>query len=243
MKNCQLHILCEGPTEVNFADKVLAPYMRGFSIYTKPICLCTSKKKGAYGGVTNYAKIANNLSNMLAGLRNSANETHIVTTMLDLYAIPTDIPGYEAASGCQNPYDRISTIEQAFAEKVNHRLFIPYLQLHEFEALLFSDISKLAIDYPNASSEISRLKEDTDSIGDGNPELINHGVNTAPSKRIERCLSNKYHYDKVRSGAGVAAQITLPIILQRCSHFKEWIECIIQLSDKLETEKQIPANV
>lgn len=237
MKNCQLHILCEGPTEVAFAGKVLAPYLQAYSIYVKPVSLCTSKKKGAYGGVTNYAKIVNDLQPILAGIRNSANETHIVTTMLDLYGIPTDIPGYEEALRHQNPYDKVSCIEQAFADNIDNRFFIPYIQLHEFEALLFADISKLAIAYPEAQQEIEKLKGETDKVGDGNPELINHGVNTAPSKRIIKCLANKYNYDKVRSGTSVTSQITLPYIIGRCTHFREWVERIIAFSDQLEAEK------
>lgn len=237
MKNCQLHILCEGPTEATFASKVLAPYLRVYSIYVKTVILYTSKSKGTHGGVTNYAKIANNLHSMFAGMQNSPNETHIVTTMLDLYGIPTDIPGYVEASHHQNPYDKVACIEQGFAENIGNRLFIPYIQLHEFETLLFSDISKLAFVYPEAQREIDQLKADTDGIGDGNPELINHGVNTAPSKRMIKCLANKYNYDKVRSGASVASQITLPIILNRCAHFREWVERIIALSDQLEAEK------
>lgn len=237
MKNCQLHILCEGPTEVTFAGKVLAPYLRNFSIYIKPVSLCTSKKKGAYGGVTNYAKIVNDLQPIFAGIRNSANETHLVTTMLDLYGIPTDMPGYEMASRCRNPYDRVACMEQAFAENINNRLFIPYIQLHEFETLLFSDISKLACAYPEAQKEIDQLKADTDRIGNGNPELINHGVNTAPSKRIIKCLANRYNYDKVRSGTSVTSQITLPVIIERCTHFHEWIDRIITLSHRPEAEK------
>lgn len=238
MKNCQLHILCEGPTEVTFASKVLAPYLQARSIYVKPVLLCTSKKKGSHGGVTNYAKIVNDLTPIFAGIRNSPNETHIVTTMLDLYAIPTDMPGYEIASHRRNPYNRVACMEQAFAEDVHNRFFIPYIQLHEFEALLFSDISKLVTAYPEAQQEIDQLKADTEGIGEGNPELINHGVNTAPSKRIIKCLAAKYNYDKVRSGASVASQITLPVILSRCAHFREWVERIIALSDQLEAEKQ-----
>lgn len=237
MKNCQLHILCEGPTELTFASKVLAPYLQTYSIYVKPVLLCTSKKKGAYGGVTNYTKIVNDLNSIFGGIRKSANETHIVTTMLDLYGIPTDIPRYEEAFRYQNPYDKIFCIEQAFAENINNRFFIPYIQLHEFETLLFSDISKLAFAYPDAQQEIDQLKTDTNGIGDGNPELINHGVNTAPSKRIIKYLANKYNYDKVRGGTAVASHITLPVILERCAHFREWIERIVKLSDKLEAEK------
>lgn len=237
MKNCQLYILCEGSTELTFASKVLAPYFQTYSIYVKPVLLCTSKKKGSYGGVTNYAKIVNDLTSIFGGIRKSANETHIVTTMLDLYALPTDVPGYEFAIRFPNPYDRVACIERAFGEAISHRLFIPYIQLHEFESLLFSDISKLSIEYPKAISEIEQLKEATDRIENGNPELINHGVNTAPSKRIIKCLANKYNYDKVRGGTAVASHITLPVIMERCTHFREWIERIVELSNKLETEK------
>ena len=192
MKNCILHVLCEGPTEVAFVKKNLAPYLNGYFIYPKPISLCTSRKKNAYGGVTNYAKIINDLNPIFASIKKSDNETHIVTTMLDLYALPTDVPGYAESLNCQNPYERVANLEAAIATDVSRRIFIPYIQLHEFEALLFSDITKLAVEYERVTKKILALKVETDKICGGNPELINHGVNTAPSKRIIQCLAGEY---------------------------------------------------
>lgn len=231
MKNCILHVLCEGPTEEQFVNKILAPYLRDFYVYAKPITLCTSRKKSAFGGVISYQQVKNDLNRIFSGVHKSVNETHIVTTMLDLYALPTDFPRAYETDRYTDAYSRVTDIEQAFANDIAHHLFIPYIQLHEFEALLFADISKLAYEYPNARREILQLKEETDRIG--NPELINHGVNTAPSKRIIKSLANKYNYSKVRSGAGIAALITLPVIMNHCTHFNNWIMRIIAFSEEL----------
>ncbi|MBD5328179.1 MAG: DUF4276 family protein [Bacteroides sp.] len=235
MKCCILHVLCEGPTEVAFVKKVLAPYLNGFSIYPKPISLCTSRKKNAYGGVTNYIKIVNDLNPIFASIKKSSNEIHIVTTMLDLYALPNDMPGYEDSQNIRNPYERVAALEADMASDICQRNFIPYIQLHEFEALLFSDITKLSAEYERVSKKILALKEETDKVSGGNPELINHGVNTAPSKRIIQCLAGEYRYDKVRSGAGIASLITLPVIMEKCRHFREWIAKITDLFNQLDS--------
>ncbi|MCI8992175.1 MAG: DUF4276 family protein [Eubacterium sp.] len=58
--------------------------------------------------------------------------------------------------------------------------FIPYIQLHEFEALLFTDITVLKKDYLEREDmvRIGKLYEDTKDIP---PEEINHGEETAAS--------------------------------------------------------------
>lgn len=33
------------------------------------------------------------------------------------------------------PYERVARLEKAFGDSINHLRFMPYLQLHEFEAL------------------------------------------------------------------------------------------------------------
>ncbi len=185
--------------------------------------------------MVSYRQVLNDLSRIFASIRPNKSETNIVTTMFDLYALPTDFIGYGDAMRQNGPHAQVSFIEDSFHSEINQRNFIPYIQLHEFEALLFSDITKLQIDYPNATKEIEKLKIQTDGIGD--PELINHGSETAPSKRIINSLHPKYRYNKVKSGESVASAITLPVILSRCAHFQEWINKIIRLSDQLEAEK------
>lgn len=106
--------------------------------------------------------------------------------------------------------------------------FIPYIQLHEFESLLFVDITKLESDYPLLRIPIQNLKEETDIYGD--PELINDSPATAPSKRIIKALEQNYNYNKVKSGAAITSLIGMESLLDNCRHFKEWIEHIKQLA-------------
>ena len=221
-----LHILCEGQTEERFVKEVLSPYLQQFNIYPKPILLLTSKKKNARGGMLSYAQAKRDLAILQKQFRDNTSEHHMFTTMFDYYALPDDFPGVEESTEIQNVRDRISFLEDKFAEDMGRGAFIPYIQLHEFEALLFVDIIKLQTEYPLSSEKIRILKEETDIYGD--PELINNSPDTAPSKRIIAALAQEYHYNKVQSGTAVAYAIGIEALLKNCQHFNEWIN-VIQL--------------
>ncbi len=231
MKTVILHILCEGSSEERFVKTVLAPYLSQYGIYPKSVLLTTSRSKGAHGGMTCYAKAHNDLALLIKQYRSGDNEVHLFTTMFDYYALPDDFPGFAEASGIRGIRERIACLEDAFLNDIGNRFFIPYIQLHEFESLLFSDIEKLAVEYPLAAGEIEKLKRSTDKYGD--PEMINNSPETAPSKRIIKALGNKYNYNKVKSGAAVTAAIGMDAILSRCLHFREWVERIIQPAESL----------
>lgn len=221
-----LHILCEGQTEERFVKEVLSPYLQQFNIYPKPILLLTSKKKNARGGMLSYAQAKRDLTILQKQFRDNNSEHHMFTTMFDYYALPDDFPGVDESTEIQNVRDRISFLEDKFAEDMGRGAFIPYIQLHEFEALLFVDIIKLQTEYPLSSEKIRILKEETDIYGD--PELINNSPDTAPSKRIIAALAQDYHYNKVQSGTAVAYAIGIEALLKNCQHFNEWIN-VIQL--------------
>lgn len=236
MKNCILHILCEGQTEERFVQKVLAPYLHPLGIHPKPTILMTSSKKKTFGGMLSYQQVINDLTRIFRSIKSTPSETNIVTTMLDFYALPNDFPDFDIARQQNAPQEKVAILETALNEVFNNRFFLPYIQLHEFEALLFANISKLHIDYPEALAAIETLKTAANEIGD--PELINNSPETAPSKRIIKALQNaKYKYDKVGSGTRVSLAITLPVILEKCSHFRNWIDRIISLSNSLDAEK------
>lgn len=96
----------------------------------------------------------------------------IDTTLIDFFRLPTDFPGYTTDSG------RISALEEAIhIDFDQHPDLIPYIQKHEFEALLFSHI-------PGFEIVIDDLKqlEQIQSILDiyPNPEDINNSPQTAP---------------------------------------------------------------
>ena len=104
-------------------------------------------------------------------------------------------------------------------EDISDQRFVPYLQLHEFEALLFSDPEKLEERFDRHSTEIRRLVQIAEQ---SNPELINDGIETAPSKRIIREIP-EYESDKASSGPIVAERIGLTTLRMKCLHFSEWI--------------------
>ena len=82
------------------------------------------------------------------------DEKHCFTTMFDFYALSTDFPSYGLEM--QNPYQKVNALEDAFGENVNAQNFIPYIQLHEFEALLFADLDELAIYYEKNVAELKK---------------------------------------------------------------------------------------
>lgn len=225
-----LHILCEGQTEERFVKEVLSPYLQQFNIYPKPILLLTSKKKNARGGMLSYSQAKRDLTILQKQFRDNNSEHHMFTTMFDYYALPDDFPGVEESMDIQNVRSRISFLEDKFAEELGSGDFIPYIQLHEFEALLFVDICKLQTEYPLSSEKIQALKKETDIYGD--PEMINNSPDTAPSKRIIAALAQDYHYNKVQSGAAITSAIGIENLLEKCQHFNEWINKIKLLSSK-----------
>lgn len=226
MRTLILNILCEGQTEELFTKEVLKPYFFDRGIIVKSRLLVTSQKKKAHGGMISYQQVKKDLSIWKREVSHRRGETHFFTTMFDLYALPNDFPEFSEAQQIIDPYCRIQRIEQAFSDDMGTEGFIPYIQLHEFEALLFSDIDKLKEKYPRSSSRIDALKTALNTCH-GNPELINNGPRTAPSKRIiEAVEKDKYNYNKPQSGAAAAKAIGIENLKIKCRHFREWIDTI-----------------
>lgn len=120
-----------------------------------------------------------------------------------------------------DPYEKVELIESEIlkAEKYNGKFFFPYIELHEFEAMLFSDITRLEEAY--FENDLTALKECVKM--QTNPELINDGAETAPSKRI---LNSITCFDKANVGVDVLERIGIENIARKCRHFAEWIKRI-----------------
>ena len=145
------------------------------------------------------------------------------TTMFDLYALPDDFLGYAEAVRKSDPYDRVGILEQRMADDIGDSRFIPYIQLHEFEALILADPKQLDWEYLEHGAPINNL---VSMVGSQNPELINDGPATAPSKRI---LGEIPEYDKATAGVAVAEKIGLPMLRRKCRHFDGWLVRLEQL--------------
>lgn len=231
MNTVIINILCEGQTEERFVSKVLKPYFEDCGIVLKPRILLTSKKKNQRGGMISYSQAKRDIENWISENRNRKSETHYYTTMFDFYALPSDFPGMDEIEKYIDAYDKVSVVERAMAEKFQVRDFIPYIQLHEFEALLLSDVPQIVAKFPMQERTITKLQKVLDGCN-GNPELVNTGRTTAPSKRIVAVVeeSRKYKYHKVQDGVDIACRIGIEAMMNQCNHFKEWIDKLIALN-------------
>lgn len=230
MKTKIVHVLCEGQTEQGFVEEVLRPYLQVHGVTgVKSLLITTNKKKNARGGMLAYSQAVTDLELLRKMKPDGEYERHIFTTMFDLYALPDDFPSYEAAQALSEPYERVAALETAFAEAINDGRFIPYIQLHEFEALLFCGIEHLARRYPGCEKRCEQLKEDLKKAG--NPELINNSPETAPSKRIIQAIEGSkkqhYNYNKPATGKDVTKSVGIDELRAQCKHFNEWIEKLI----------------
>jgi len=216
----RLNLTAEGPTEQAFAFQVLRPHLAPHAVYlAKPRCTALCRRKGRVhrGGMNRYLPVKNDI---VRWLREDQSADSFFTTMIDLYGLPRDFPGYGRAETTDDPYKRIAVLEDALGEDIGDQRFIPHIQLHEFEALLFADPSAFASYYHRHRREIGELLVISATFE--SPELIDDGEQTAPSKRIAKIIP-EYSAAKPTAGPIIAAHIGLETIRAKCSHFDRWL--------------------
>ena len=216
----RLYILCEGQTEDRFVKEVLYPYLLNSNIFAQSI-ICETKRtvgKKYKGGVSKYSKIRSELEILCKG-----DPTAFVTTMFDYYKLPSDTPGKGTTGDAHKAAQEIETAIKSNLGGLRNLLV--NLILHEFEGLLFSDVSAfLGVAKANDKIviELGRIKNSFPS-----PEHINDSEETAPSKRIARILPE---YSKTLNGIEIAKNIGVDKISEECPHFKAWLENIKALA-------------
>ena len=224
-----LHVLCEGPTEQGFVNAVLRPYLMNRGIFAvKSVIVTTNKKLSITGGLISYLQAKRDLDIMMRSCQNKGYEQHVFTTMFDLYALPTDFPKYRYCKQIQNKYSQVEALEVAFGQDIGGNSFIPYIQLHEFEALIFCGINFLMDLYPGCERQCRELNTVLTSVV--SPELINDKPETAPSKRIKKAIDGKYSYNKPKTGKYVTGQVGIDVLRTKCRHFDDWINRILTVS-------------
>lgn len=210
-------ILVEGQTEERFVKDILNPYFRDRDISLTVTILTTKYVKAGpnfKGGITSYDIVKKHIVRLLGDT--SAN---LITTMFDYYGLTKDFPGFDSKVG--NCYDCVSHIEDKFKNDIGHKKFLPYFQLHEFEALLFSSPQEIVDTLPSESDDLIKLKKIREAFK--NPEEINNSPETCPHKRLERLFPD---YNKVIYGSAISSRIGIDIIRKECPHFNSWIEQI-----------------
>ncbi len=212
----------EGVTEQTFIKTVLAPQLalQGVLITARLV-----GKPGHKGGVGEFDRARRDI---VAVLR---QETAVFcTTMFDYYGMPYSWPQRSLASSV--PFEKkaalveeaiLQAVAQAMGKDFHLSRFIPYVQMHEFEALLFSDpdILAQAMHLSHKVTELHKIEADFDS-----PEMINDHFETAPSKRLEKLFPS---YNKVIDGTLAAQRISLSSMRQKCLHFAAWLTKLEEL--------------
>ncbi len=221
----RLHITSEGQTEQRFVERVLKTHLEKRLVFTDARCVLTRKdnrtSREYRGGLLNYEKAKYDIR---AWLKEDRDTMCRFTTMFDLYALPNNFPGYVEAMKKADKYERVRLLEEEMGKDIGDWRFIPYIQLHEFEALIFADPQQLDWEYLEHDGPIKNL---IDTAKNKNPELINDDPQTAPSKRIMKEIPE---YDKVTAGVSVTEKIGLQTLREKCRHFHEWISRLENLS-------------
>lgn len=218
-------LLVEGQTEEQFVKQVLGPFVwENNTTRLIPIIVKTKQVAGSdpahKGGYVTFVKLKMQIDKLLGD-----TSTHLVSTMLDYFRIGDDYPGVRSNPG-KNNIERAIHVETKITEEVNNNRFKAYLQIHEFESLLFSRTSAIADKFavcgrPEHSRMLNALDEAWKSYK--TPEEINTGALTHPFARIKGAISS---YKKMIDGPQIARTIGIPAIQKRCDHFRSWVSLL-----------------
>lgn len=222
-----IHVICEGQTEAKFVMEILWPQFDYSDYIFVPEILLTKndirKGKMYKGGISTFKKAENSIRKALNSAK--GKKDMFVTTMFDFYGLPQDTPGMDECKKLSDAYKKVELIEDSI--KVGFYdapSFLPYIQLHEFETLLFADLDILKETYFDNPADFDELYTCVTEFN--NIELINGGTETAPSKRLKKCIP---HYDKTVLGIAALKKVRFDTMREKCRHFDDWVHKIESL--------------
>ena len=212
----RVHVICEGQSEEAFVNEILCPSFYAQGIQLLPALI---GRPGHKGGNFKFERLLPEVEKRLLGDTNC-----YCTTFFDFYGLPESFPGKEDVTDNDTIAQKSSKVNQATIIKLTEKLgenamrrFIPFIQMYEFEGLLFSDPEKMALgmDKPD-------LIEHFQQISDGftTPEHINNSPQTAPSKRIINVIRG---YEKPLMGVLAAFEVGLDSMRENCQLFNQWL--------------------
>lgn len=223
----RLLIHVEGEAEEMFVNEILGPHLHlsGYSNVSARI-VGNARQRDRRGGIRAWSAVRKDIAKHL-----KEDPACLATTMVDYYALPQSgdraWPGREAA-GVLPFAQKAVTVERALLTDIcrelgdgfNRRRFIPFVIMHEFEGLLFSDCQGFGrgIGRPELGTEFQAIRDQFTS-----PEEINDSPVTAPSKRVESLVQG---YEKPLLGSLAVLEIGLEAIRNECPHFHAWLTCL-----------------
>ncbi|MCB9743382.1 MAG: DUF4276 family protein [Alphaproteobacteria bacterium] len=217
--------MVEGQTEEAFIKEVIRPHLGSLGVYVSTSIVgkyIAGRNAHNHRGGGHYKHWRRDLVHHLG---NAHDDGLRVTTLFDLYGLPKDFPSLSELRTTHDTEERCKALEEALANDINDRRFIPYIQRHEFEALVLASLDALEdlLDAKDDLDGIATLKED---IKSQQPEDVNDGPDSAPSKRLHRFIPS---YDKVVYGSLVTHDTGLQTLRAVCPRFDTWLKTLEQL--------------
>ena len=226
----RLLVHVEGQTEETFVQEVLRPALiqAGYSSVSARI-IGNERVRRQRGGIRPWPEVRRDIERHLLG-----DPGCIATTMVDYYGLPSaglaGWPGRDMARNiaypnCAEHVEKcmVADLAQGMQRKVDLGRFLPFVMLHEFESLLFSDCGAFcsAIGKPELTWQFDEIRQLFNS-----PEEINDSPESAPSKRIAMLVPE---YQKPLYGVLASLEIGLDVIRQQCPHFDTWYSRLVGL--------------
>jgi hypothetical protein len=220
----RLLVHVEGPTEEDFVNELLRGHLMavGYETVSAPI-VGNARLRRMRGGIRPWSAVKKDI---LYHLQEDIG--CIATTMVDYYGLPKEgaraWPGRDEAAKRQSAQKALCVedallrdITSEMGHKFNPSRFVPFVVMHEFEGLLFSDCVAFSrgIGRSALEADFSKIRQQF-----ATPEDINDSATGAPSKRIEALVPG---YEKPLLGALAAIEIGLARIRSECVHFADWL--------------------
>ena len=229
----------EGQTEERFVGELLAPHLvaRGFAS-VRPRLMGNARQRERRGGARSWHAVRREIVNHLRQDKNA-----VATTMVDYYGMPQNgsqaWPGRSRAAALPFP-GRAVAVESALAADVARTMngrfdrgrFVPFVTMHEFEALLFSDCERfgVGIGRPDLARGFERIRGAFD-----NPEAIDDSPETAPSRRVATLMPA---YQKPLHGTLAALEVGLETMRAECPHFAAWLDRLEALGARASAPRE-----
>ena len=173
------------------------------------------------GGIRKWPSVRTDIINHL-----KEDPGCVATTMVDYYGLPPEWPGRTESKGLGTVQDKVQYLQDTLLKNLvgeigtgfNPQRFVPFVVMHEFEGLLFSDCAAFSrgIYRPDLESAFRKIREQF-----ATPEEINDSPDTAPSKRVKGIVPG---YEKPLLGLHAVLEIGLARIRAECQHFDGWLK-------------------
>ena len=231
-KQLLVEVVVEGQTENAFVKQVLAPYwsVRGIFVEAPVYRTHVDMRSGTIhkGGDIRFTRLMRQLGSLLRQRRDT-----IIANFVGFYGI-RQWPALDKIQTGQTPEYISQTLCHAAKEEICHiypennpqKRYFPFIAVHEFEALLFSDANILSKNLNIPLAFIENVLTEC-----ANPEAIDNSPQTAPFKRLETWTNGSY-IKKIK-GISLAQAIGIDKMRNACPNFDEWLKSIEALQEEL----------